>query len=154
MPDIEPDPVSIEVAAGVLVDGAGKVLLIQRLPGKHLAGLWEFPGGKLEPGETIEQALVRELAEELAIEVLAATPLRSVRWRYPEKSVHLHAWRVTGWRGIPVAREGHPMRWIAPEQIEPAAMPAADAPILAEIRKWGRVDFRASADAGKGIGKK
>ncbi len=80
----------IEVAAGILIDDRDRVLLMQRLPGKHLAGLWEFPGGKLEPGETIDEALVRELDEELGIEVLASTPLISLPWRYPEKTVRLH----------------------------------------------------------------
>ena len=80
----------IEVAAGILIDQRGRVLLMQRLPGKHLAGLWEFPGGKLEPGETIEQALVRELDEELDIEVLGSEPLISLPWRYPEPFACTH----------------------------------------------------------------
>ena len=124
----------IEVAAGILTDAQGRVLLMQRLPGKHLAGLWEFPGGKVEPGETVAQALMRELEEELGIEVLGSTPLISIRWRYPEKSVRLHALCVTAWNGEPRAREGHPLRWMAPCDMDAAAMPAADAPILAALR--------------------
>jgi 8-oxo-dGTP diphosphatase len=124
----------IEVAAGILIDDRDRVLLMQRLPGKHLAGLWEFPGGKLEPGETIEHALVRELDEELGIEVLASEPLISLPWRYPEKSVRLHALRVTKWRGEPRAREGHPLRWSALRDIVVANMPPADAPIVAALR--------------------
>ncbi|MGH8155971.1 MAG: 8-oxo-dGTP diphosphatase MutT, partial [Rhodanobacteraceae bacterium] len=123
-----------EVAAGVLADACGRVLLMQRLPGKHLAGLWEFPGGKLEPGETIEQALVRELREELGVEVLASTPLISIPWCYPEKSVRLHALRVTAWTGEPRAREGHPLRWLAVQEMDVAAMPPADVPIVAALR--------------------
>lgn len=124
----------IEVAAGVVTDQEGRLLLMQRLPGKHLAGLWEFPGGKLEPGETIVQALVRELAEELGIEVLAAEPLVSLVWDYPEKTVHLHALRVTEWRGSVQAREGHALRWSALDAVEVAVMPPADAPIVAALR--------------------
>lgn len=124
----------IEVAAGILTDAQGRVLLMQRLPGKHLAGLWEFPGGKVEPGETIAQALVRELEEELGIEVLGSTPLISIPWHYPEKSVRLHALRVTAWKGEPRAREGHPLRWLAPCDMDAVEMPAADAPILAALR--------------------
>lgn len=120
----------IEVAAGILLDPRGRVLLLQRLPGKHLAGLWEFPGGKVEPGETVRQALVRELREELGTEVQAAAPLVSVAWHYPEKSVHLHAWRVTAWRGEPVAREGNPMRWVAVCDLDLATLPAADVRIV------------------------
>jgi len=94
----------IDVAAGILRDERGRVLLMQRLPGKHLAGLWEFPGGKVEEGETVEQALVRELDEELGIELRACTPVISLPWHYPGKSVRLHALRVTDWAGEPRAR--------------------------------------------------
>lgn len=124
----------IEVAAGILTDVQGRVLLMQRLPGKHLAGKWEFPGGKLEAGETIARALVRELREELGIEVLASTPLISIPWRYPEKTVRLHALRVTAWRGEPRAREGHPLRWVDSCAMDAATMPAADAPIVTALR--------------------
>jgi len=124
----------IEVAAGILIDDRGRVLLMQRLPGKHLAGLWEFPGGKIEAGETIDEALIRELNEELGIEVLASAPLLSLPWRYPEKTVRLHALRVTAWRGEPRAREGHPLRWAAMRDIDVRTMPPADAPIVTALR--------------------
>ncbi|MGH8111189.1 MAG: 8-oxo-dGTP diphosphatase MutT [Rhodanobacteraceae bacterium] len=124
----------IEVAAGILTDAHGRVLLIQRLPGKHLAGLWEFPGGKLEPGETVEQALARELDEELGVEVLAAVSLISVPWRYPEKSVFLHACRVTAWRGEVTAREGNPVRWVAVRDLDTEVMPPADVAIVDALR--------------------
>jgi 8-oxo-dGTP diphosphatase len=125
---------AVEVAAGIITDPQGRVLLMQRLPGKHLAGLWEFPGGKVEPGETIAQALVRELDEELGIEVQGSTLLISIPWHYPEKSVRLHALRVTAWNGEPRALEGHPLRWLALRDMHAAEMPAADAPILAALR--------------------
>lgn len=124
----------IEVAAGVLTDAEGRVLLMQRLPGKHLAGLWEFPGGKLEPGEGVPQALARELAEELGVEVHASEPLISIPWQYPGKSVRLHACRVTTWHGEPRAREGHPLRWVHVRDMDVAGMPAADAPIVTALR--------------------
>lgn len=124
----------IEVATGVLFNAQDRVLLMQRLPGTHLAGLWEFPGGKRETGETIEYALTRELHEELGIEVRAIEPLITVPWRYPEKSVRLHAFRVTDWRGDMHAREGHPLRWMLPDEMDPDAMPAADRPILTALR--------------------
>jgi len=125
---------AIEVAAGILTDAQGRVLLMQRLPGKHLAGLWEFPGGKVEHRETVAQALVRELEEELGVDVLGSTPLISIPWHYAEKSVRLHALRVTAWNGAPHAREGHPLRWVAARDMDAAEMPAADAPILAALR--------------------
>jgi 8-oxo-dGTP diphosphatase len=123
----------IEVAAGVLTDARGRVLLMQRKPGTHLAGTWEFPGGKLEAGEGIEVALARELREELGIEARCFEPLISLPWRYPEKSVRLHALRVKEWRGEPQAREGHPLRWIPIRQMDPSEMPPADRPIVTAL---------------------
>ncbi|MGH8213397.1 MAG: Nudix family hydrolase [Rhodanobacteraceae bacterium] len=128
------DARTIEVAAGVLTDVHDRVLLMQRKPGTHLAGTWEFPGGKLESGEGIEQALVRELREELGIEVRGFSPLISLPWRYPEKSVLLHALRVTDWGGELHAREGHPLRWTPLDEMDFAEMPAADRPIIAALR--------------------
>jgi len=139
----------IEVAAGVLTDPQGRVLLMQRLPGKHLAGLWEFPGGKVEPGEAVKRALIRELDEELGIEVLGAAPLISLPWRYPEKSIRLHALRVTAWRGEPGAREGHPLKWIAPRDMDAAEMPAADAPIVTALRLPPYYAILENAQAGR-----
>jgi 8-oxo-dGTP diphosphatase len=124
----------IEVAAGILMDADGCVLLMQRLPGKHLAGTWEFPGGKIEPGESVEHALIRELDEELGVEVLSTALLISLPWHYPEKSVRLHALRVIDWCGEPRAREGHPLRWVAVDDMDVATMPPADAPIVAALR--------------------
>lgn len=124
----------IEVAAGVLIDDSGRVLLIRRLPGKHLAGLWEFPGGKIEADETVADALARELEEELGIVVRASVPVISIPWDYAERSVRLHALRVTAWQGTPQAREGHPLRWVDLRDVEASEMPAADVPILAALR--------------------
>ena len=124
----------IEVAAGVLTGAQGRVLLAQRLSGTHLAGMWEFPGGKLEAGEGIEQALARELREELGIEARIFAPLISLPWRYPEKPIRLHALRVVDWRGTPHAREGHPLRWMSLDAIDPDTMPPADRPIVAALR--------------------
>lgn len=125
----------IDVAAGVLVDATGRVLMLQRLPGKHLAGKWEFPGGKFERGEHAAAALARELREELGIEVTASAPLIVVPWQYPEFAVRLHVRRVTAWRGEPQPREGNPMRWTALADMDVTRMPAADAPIVAELRR-------------------
>lgn len=124
----------IEVAAGVIVDTQGRVLLQRRLPGQHLAGLWEFPGGKLEPGEDARAALVRELTEEIGIVVEAAEPLIVVPWDYPGKSVRLNVFRVIRWRGVPNPREGNPLRWVAPVKLDPKEMPAADGAIVDALR--------------------
>lgn len=124
----------IEVAAGVLTDTVGRVLLMQRLPGKHLAGKWEFPGGKFEPGEDAAAALARELGEELGIAVTASLPLIVIPWQYPEIAVRLHVRRVTAWQGEPRPREGNPLRWTALADMDVTEMPAADVGIVAALR--------------------
>jgi 8-oxo-dGTP diphosphatase len=98
---------AIMVAAAALVDAAGRVLVAQRPPGKSLAGLWEFPGGKLEPGETPAHALVRELDEELGIAVAVAdlAPLTVVAHRYPDLDLVMHVYTCRRWAGTPQGRQ-------------------------------------------------
>ena len=119
--------------AGVLLDGAGRVLLAQRPPGKHLAGFWEFPGGKLEAGETPPAALARELLEELGIHVRDAEPLIRLPWRYGQRELLLDAWRVLSWHGEPRSLEAQPLQWILPASVDPTIMAPADRVILAEL---------------------
>jgi len=122
----------MHVMAGVLLDPAGRVLLAQRPPGKHLAGMWEFPGGKLEPGETPIEGLLRELREELDVEVdpRNATPLIQVPWNYGERDLLLDAWRVDAWRGTPRPLEGQGLQWRRPSDIAWAMLAPADREIL------------------------
>lgn len=124
----------VHVAVAVIRDGAGRVLCTQRLPHQHLAGLWEFPGGKLEPGETLAEGLRREIREELGLEVGAIVPLLQVEHRYPEKTVLLDIWRVLDWSGEPHGREGQPMRWQHPDDMQAGEFPPADVPIIAALR--------------------
>jgi 8-oxo-dGTP diphosphatase len=126
----------MHVMAGVLRDAQGRVLLAQRPEGKHLAGLWEFPGGKLEPGEQPQHALTRELHEELGIEVEPAdgTPLIRVPWRYGERRLLLDAWQFTRWQGTPVSLEGQALQWVQPSAVDPAILAPADRPILQALR--------------------
>jgi len=105
----------MHVMAGVLLDDNGCVLLAQRPAGKHLAGFWEFPGGKLEAGETPLAALARELLEELGIHVRDAEPLVCLPWRYEDRELLLDAWRVSSWRGEPRSLEAQPLQWMLPE---------------------------------------
>lgn len=124
----------MHVMAGVLLDPAGRVLLAQRPPGKHLAGAWEFPGGKREPGESPEAALQRELFEELGIRVDPGCPLIRIPWRYGERELLLDAWRLSRWHGTPRSMEGQALRWCAPDQADPALLAPADRPILQALR--------------------
>lgn len=122
----------MHVAAGVLVDADGRVLLAERPPGKQLAGHWEFPGGKLEPGETAVEALRRELREELAIEadVIDALPLIEVPWRHGEVDLCLIVHRVRSWQGTPRPCEGQSLMWLLPSLVDPASLAPADRQIL------------------------
>lgn len=110
----------VDVAVGVLIDGQGRFLLTSRPPGKVYAGHWEFPGGKLEPGENIEQALRRELHEELGITIGLALPWRVELMDYPHARVRLHFCKVFSWQGDFEMREGQAMVWqTLPVQVQP-----------------------------------
>lgn len=121
------------VVAAALLDDRGRVLVAQRPPGKSLAGLWEFPGGKVETGERPEDALVRELSEELgiAIEAERLEPLTFASHAYPDAHLLMPLYGCRRWVGEPVAREGQTLRWVTNADLARLAMPPADAPLLA-----------------------
>lgn len=124
----------MHVLAGALCDREGRVLLAERPAGKHLAGMWEFPGGKREPGEAPLAALARELEEELGIMLVEATPLIRVPWCYHERTLLLDAWCVTQWRGEPRSLEGQGLQWSLPMRADPATLAPADRAILQALR--------------------
>lgn len=124
----------LHVLAGALRDRDGRVLLAERPAGKHLAGLWEFPGGKREPGETQLAALARELEEELGVTPVEAAPLIRVPWCYGERMLLLDAWVVTHWRGEPRPLEGQGLCWRLPAEVDPATLAPADHAILQALR--------------------
>jgi mutator protein MutT len=124
----------IEVAAG-LVFRKGLLLITQRRPGDHLGGLWEFPGGKREPGETYEACLQRELREELGIAVLPGELLDSVTHTYPEKTVHLKFYRCTCPVGEPQTLGCHALAWATVEDLAKYPFPAADEKLLGLLRE-------------------
>ena len=112
--------VPVDVAVGILIDAQGRFLLTSRPPGKVYAGYWEFPGGKLESGETVEQALRRELQEELGITIAAAEPWKIEMMDYPHALVRLHFCKVWQWTGDFEMREGQAMAWqTLPVQVRP-----------------------------------
>ena len=123
----------IEVVAGVITDARGRILLARRTEGRDLAGLWEFPGGKCEPGETPEAALVRELHEELGIDVEVGAPLVAVPQRYPHKRLRLDVRRIAAWRGSVKGHEGQALAWVPPHKLGAYAMPPADIPVVAAL---------------------
>jgi 8-oxo-dGTP diphosphatase len=123
----------VEVAAGVILKPNGDFLLAQRPAGKAYAGYWEFPGGKIEPGETVAQALARELHEELGLDVRIVHPWLTREYHYPHASVRLHFCRVTGWSGEPQGREGQSFAWQRPDGLTVSPMLPANGPILRSL---------------------
>ena len=124
----------MHVMAAVMHDGDGRVLLAQRPAGKHLAGMWEFPGGKLEPGETPLAALARELHEELGVNLQHAEPLIRVPCHHVERELLLDTWQTDQWEGVPQSLEGQALQWRLPAQVDPAMLTLADRAILQAVR--------------------
>ena len=120
----------LEVVAGLIEDDQGRVLVGQRLPGTHMAGFWEFPGGKRRADESPLQALERELSEELGIRVVSAEFLTELTHRYEERHVRLEVWRVERYDGEPVPREDQPLAWSRPEELLDLPILPADAPLV------------------------
>ncbi len=129
---------SIHVVAGVITDARGRLLLNRRAGDRDMVGLWEFPGGKREPGETSEQALVRELREELGIEAEVGEWLMEVPQLYPDKRLRLEVRRIRSWNGKARGREGQAITWVAPEKLPRYSMPPADVPVVAMLRQPDR----------------
>lgn len=123
------------VVACALVDADGRVLVAQRPEGKMLAGLWEFPGGKLEPGERPEASLIRELGEELGIEVKEAclAPLTFASHAYDDFHLLMPLYICRRWEGLVTAREGQALKWLRPARLRDLAMPPADAPLIPHL---------------------
>ncbi len=117
------------VAAGVLCAG-DQVLIAQRPAGSHMAGAWEFPGGKVAVGETPAQGLVRELREELGIEAHYLRYLTTLRHDYPDRSVTLMVWQVHVWSGEPHGHDGQALRWLRPDELMAAGLLPADRPVV------------------------
>jgi len=128
----------VEVVAGVITDARGRILLARRTEGRDLAGLWEFPGGKREPGESPEAALARELREELGIEVELGAPLIAVPQRYPHKRLRLDVRHVRAWHGSAKGHEGQALAWVPPARLASYAMPPADIPVVAALLQADR----------------
>ncbi len=121
------------VAAGILRDAAGRVLITERLCDGPFDGLWEFPGGKIGADETPSNALRRELAEELGIEVTGSQPYMDLHHEYPDRTVDLEFFLVTAWQGEPAGLEGQGVRWVLPAELDPAELLPADAPVVAAL---------------------
>ena len=127
-------PETLHVAVAVIRNPLGEVLVSRRPAGVHQGGKWEFPGGKVEPGEDIQAALTRELDEELGIRPRRARPLIQIPYRYPEQDVMLDVWAVTSYDGEPYGREGQPLAWRSPDGLDPQDFPPANRAIIMAAR--------------------
>ena len=129
---------TVLVSAVALIDVDGRVLLAQRPEGKSMAGLWEFPGGKVEPGETPEAALIRELQEELGIDTWASclAPLTFASHSYADFHLLMPLFACRKWDRIPSSRENQKLAWVKPADLRSYPMPAADVPLIPILRDW------------------
>ena len=129
---------TVLVSAVALVDADGRVLIAQRPAGKAMAGLWEFPGGKIEPGETPEAALTRELKEELGIETWDSclAPLTFASHSYDDFHLLMPLFICRKWQGIVAPKEGQKLKWVYAKELRYYPMPAADIPLIPILRDW------------------
>jgi 8-oxo-dGTP diphosphatase len=124
-----------DVAAGILCDSQGRILIAERLGGGPFHGLWEFPGGKIVPGETAPQALSRELAEELGIEVTASSSFMNLRHEYDDRIVTIEFFIVSEWNSDPVGREGQELRWVPTALLDADELLPADVPVVKALQR-------------------
>jgi 8-oxo-dGTP diphosphatase len=129
---------TVLVSAVALIDTDGRVLLAQRPPGKPMAGLWEFPGGKVETGETPEAALIRELDEELGIQTWNSclAPITFASHSYDDFHLLMPVFACRKWNGIVQPREGQSLKWVRANQLRDYPMPAADIPLIPALQMW------------------
>ena len=126
----------VHVAVGVILDAQNRILISKRAADTHQGGLWEFPGGKVEPGESVGLALARELHEELGIDISPSVrPLLEVHHDYGDKQVLLDVWVVTGFTGEARGREGQPLAWISQAELPDYAFPKANEPIVTAVQE-------------------
>lgn len=116
----------IQVVAGIIENKNGEVLLAERPPGKHLAGLWEFPGGKIEPDESPDAALIRELKEELHLDIEILSRIGTFPFQYPETAIELHVYRVLALSLPQTSNDVHRFKWVKPQAIERVELAPAD----------------------------
>jgi len=124
-----------DVAAGILCDSSGRVLIAERLGGGPFHGLWEFPGGKIASDETPLEALSRELAEELGIEVTACASFMNLRHEYDDRVVTIEFFIVSNWNSEPVGREGQALRWVKRDRLDADELLPADVPVVEALRQ-------------------
>ncbi|WP_049293900.1 8-oxo-dGTP diphosphatase MutT [Franconibacter helveticus] len=125
----------LTIAAGIIRNCQGEIFITRRAADAHMANKWEFPGGKVEAGESPEQALVRELAEETGINVTSATLFESLEYQFPDRHITLWFFLVESWEGEPWGKEGQPGRWVAQGELIADEFPAANEPVINKLKQ-------------------
>ncbi|MDU6924847.1 8-oxo-dGTP diphosphatase MutT [Franconibacter helveticus 513] len=125
----------LTIAAGIIRNRQGEIFITRRAADAHMANKWEFPGGKVEAGESPEQALVRELAEETGINVTSATLFESLEYQFPDRHITLWFFLVESWEGEPWGKEGQPGRWVAQGELIADEFPAANEPVINKLKQ-------------------
>jgi len=120
----------LNISVGIIRNAQKEIFITQRDASSHMAGFWEFPGGKIESGETAEQALIRELQEEVGIDAAEPELIRTLQHTFPDRIVNLHFFLVQNWAGEPYGKEGQPKRWLAQSEIKQSDFPPANAEIV------------------------
>ncbi|WP_054178366.1 8-oxo-dGTP diphosphatase MutT [Trabulsiella odontotermitis] len=123
----------LQIAVGIIRNPQGEIFITQRAADAHMANKWEFPGGKIEEGETPEQAVVRELAEEVGIDAAMPVLFDKLEYQFPDRHITLWFWLVESWQGEPWGKEGQPGRWVAQKALLADAFPPANEPVIAKL---------------------
>ena len=124
----------LNISVGIIRNTQKEIFITQRDASSHMAGFWEFPGGKIESGETPEQAVIRELQEEVGIEAISLVLLDTLEHRFPDRIITLHFFMVEDWKGEPYGKEGQPKRWISQSQLNEAEFPPANEAIVRALK--------------------
>lgn len=123
----------LHISTGIIRNAQGEIFITQRAADAHMANKWEFPGGKIEEGESAEQAMVRELQEEVGIVARNAVLFDKLEYQFPDRHITLWFWLVEEWQGEPWGKEGQPGRWVAQGELLAAAFPPANEPVIAKL---------------------
>jgi len=124
----------LNIAAGIIRNSAKEIFITQRDASSHMAGFWEFPGGKIESGETPEQAVIRELQEEVGIDAEAPVLLKTLEHRFPDRIITLYFFLVEEWQGEPYGKEGQPKRWVKQSELKAEEFPPANEAIVNALK--------------------
>lgn len=125
----------LQIAVGIIRNDAGEIFITQRAADAHMANKWEFPGGKIEAGESAEEAMIRELQEEVGITPQGATLFDTLEYQFPDRHITLWFWLVESWEGEPWGREGQPGQWIAQSELDAKDFPPANEPVITKLKQ-------------------